>query len=96
MKDQNKRRFIKKLRAACAAEQIEVAVDPSAGKGDHFGLSFTDKKTGENLRLILDAKNSKEIGCNVLRKTYRFLLIKATSIAIAKVIAIIWENLTNG
>jgi hypothetical protein len=64
-------------------------VVPDNGKGSHQGLVFRDRKTGENVRIVISG--DKEISPGVQREVLKFLRGLATRLALAEAVRRILE-----
>jgi hypothetical protein len=66
---------LRQIRRDCTANGIDVIVVPEMGKGNHRGLVFQDRETGDTLRVVVSGH--KEISPGVQRGVVKYLRDRA-------------------
>lgn len=84
MRRQSTQRVLKEVRKTCRTNGIDVVLIPSHGKGSHFGLLFSYRKTDEEFRIVISGKN--EISAGVQRRALNYLRDLAKHVPWAEIV----------
>lgn len=91
MRERDTRKVLKELRHLCKANGIELAADPSRGKGSHVALIFREIKSGKAVSFVIAGGNT--ISPGVQRNILKYLTDLATKVAFAEVVRRLLEYL---